>query len=265
MDTHDVDAAPPAREPSTPAPGRSVAATSPAVWVLALLAAIAAGAGSWLVGEQFLDHYQPSEKAASEPYDHGPLNAEMEIVSGRNGAIAFGALGGLLGLFLGLAGGLSRRSAAAAVLGATVGLILGTAAGALPAFAIMPWHWRHRNDDPASIDLMVPLMTHLALWCALGLTAGLAYGLGRAGIRIGLLLRAILAGLIGAAVGTALYEILGAMAFPADRTTSPIADTAVTRLLARLCVTIATSVAVVLSLPPALLPSAAPAKTPLPE
>jgi hypothetical protein len=254
MSTHETDphadAAPLEPTRVTPDVPAITHGTNAATWTWTLVAALLAGTAAWLIGEAGLDYYQPSEKAAAEPYDHEPLNREMEVVSGRNGAIAFGALGGLLGLALGLAGGLSRSAVGPALTGAAVGLVLGVAAGGLPAFVVMPWQWRHRNDDPASIDLMVPLATHLALWSGLGLAAGLAFGIGRGGSKLGALLRGAIGGLIGAVVGTALYEMIGAFGFPMDRTTSPIADTATTRLLARLCVALGTAVGVVLAVVP---------------
>jgi hypothetical protein len=204
--------------------------------LLALIAAGLAGVAAWLVGEWRYDYYKPSEEAASQAYSFAALNAEMEVVSSYNGATAFGALGALLGLALGLAGGLTRGSLRGGLAAAVVGLVLGGLAGALPAFAVMPWDYRHRNDDPGTLDLSTPLLTHLGLWCALGATAGLAYGLGRGGARPGVLVRGLLGGLIGASVGTVAFELIGAAAFPTDRTTYPIGLTATTRLLARMFV-----------------------------
>ena len=145
-------------------------------------------------------------------------------------------LGGLLGLALGLAGGLAVRSAGRAALGAVVGLILGVVAGALPAFIVMPWHWEHRNDDPATLDLVAPLLIHLGLWSAAGLAAGLAFGIAARGFRPARLIEAAFAGLIGAMVGTFVFEMAGAFLFPFDHTADPFSDTPGTRLLARLCV-----------------------------
>jgi hypothetical protein len=244
----------PAVEPSSVAERVPAAAPTPRApaspWIPALTAALLAGVASWLVGEAFLNHFKPSEKAASEPYNFGPLNREMRIANSYNGAIAFGALGGLLGLGLGAAGGLSRRSARHALAGALTGLVLGGAAGAAPSFGIMPWHWDHRNDDPSSSDLTVPLMLHLGLWCGLGTAAGLAYGLGRGGARPAPLVRGAVGGLIGAAVGTALFELVGAAALPMDLTTSPIAESTLARLLARLFIAVFAALGAVVALQP---------------
>jgi hypothetical protein len=215
----------------------------------ALTAALLAGGAAWWVGERTYNHFQPSEEAASNPYIFAALNREMKVVNARNGAMTFGALGGLLGLALGLAGGLTRRSRAGAVLGGLVGLVLGATAGALPSFGIMPWHWEHHTDDPSSINLGIPLMIHAGLWTAIGAAAGLAYALGRGRVRPLPLLAAIFGGLVGAAFGTAIYEVVGAVAFPLSRTSDPFSETTATRLLARLCVAAFVALGLALALP----------------
>jgi hypothetical protein len=216
-------------------------------WILALVAGLVGGTMSWLVGEQTYDRFKPPESVSATLYIFTRLNAEMAKSAARNGAATFGALGCLLGLSLGLAGGLSRRSAVGATVGAIVGIVLGSAAGALPALGIMPWTWNHRNDDPSSTDLFVPLLVHLGLWCAAGAAAGLAYAAGQGNWKFKGLIAAALRGLIGAAIGTVVFELVGAFEFPMDRTTGPFSATAVTRLMARLCV--AGFVALAIALP----------------
>jgi hypothetical protein len=197
-----------------------------------MLAAVAA----WLAGERTYNFFRASLAASENFRDPTGLNQEMPGVNARNGALTYGALGGLLGLALGLAGGLVGRSPGRAALGAVAGLILGTAAGALPSLVIMPWQWAHRNDDPASLDLLAPLLIHLGLWSAVGLAAGLAFGIGSQLSRPVRVLEAALAGLVGAMVGTFVYEIVGAFLFPADHTVDPFPGTSGMRLLARLCI-----------------------------
>jgi len=204
--------------------------------ILVLVLAMLAGVAAWLVGEYTLDYFKPSEAAAENYRNPRALNLEMPGVESRNGALAFGALGGLLGLAMGLAGGLSRRSSHWALMAAMVGLILGTAAGALPSFAVMPWQWRHRNDDPSTANLVMPLLVHLGLWSGVGLTAGLAFGIGSGGFKPSRLFETALAGLVGAMVGTFLFEMAGAFLFPLAMTADPFSVTPSTRLLARLCV-----------------------------
>jgi hypothetical protein len=236
------DSASPAGEPVVPAPLQAPPAArlgwggTLRLGILVLGLAILAGVAAWLVGEYTLDHFKPSAKAASQTYNFGPLNLEMEQVSAWNGALAFGALGGLLGLGLGVAGGLVRRSSGGVLLGAVVGLILGAAAGALPSVAVMPWQWRHRNDDPSATLLLTPLLVHLGLWSAIGLGAGLAFGIGSGVSKPSRYLETALAGVVGAMLGTFVFEMVGAFLFPMARTVDPFSATSGTRLLARLCV-----------------------------
>src|SRR5262249_14597941 len=137
-------------------------------WLIVAASALLAGVAAWLVGEAMFEYYRPSKEAAEQLRNFVALNREQSIANGRNGAIAFGTLGGLLGLALGVAGGLWRRSPGAALAGGFVGLTLGAVVGALPAFAIMPWQWYHRHDDPFNADLVKPLMYHLGLWAGTG-------------------------------------------------------------------------------------------------
>lgn len=218
-------------------------------WTLVLFLALAAGVAAWRLGEGTMEFAKLSQAAAENYRDSTALNMEMPRVASINGALTLGVLGALLGLALGLAGGLCRRSMAAAITGAVVGLILGTAAGALPAWTVMPWHWRHRNDDPATLDLLAPLLMHMALWSTIGLAAGLAFGIGSSGARPLRLLEAALAGLAGAMLGTFLFEVTGAMLFPMDHTADPFSTTSATRLLARLCLAGGVGLGVIRSLP----------------
>jgi hypothetical protein len=208
-----------------------------------------AGVAAWLVGESTFDYFKPSEAAAENYRDASALNREMLGVRARNGALTFGVLGGLLGLALGLAGGISRRSSHGALMGAVTGLILGTAAGALPSFGVMPWQWRHRNDDPSTTQLLMPLLVHIGLWSGVGLAAGLAFGIGSRGFTPSRLFEAALAGLVGAIVGTFVFEMMGALLFPLDHTADPFSETPSTRLLARLCVAVFVGLAAVRSFP----------------
>jgi hypothetical protein len=242
-------------DPTVPATGhaarpdvrRSVRAMD---WIVILCLAALAGFGAWKIGESTMT-YSKLPRAVAENYrDTGPLNAMMPGVNSINGALTFGSLGGLLGLAMGLAGGVTRRSLSSAAVGAVVGLILGAAAGALPSPLVMPWQWRHRNDDPFNADLLTPFLIHLALWAPLGLAAGLAFGVGSYGFNVRRLVEAGAAGLIGAVFGIFIFEVAGALLFSADGTTLPFSLTDRTRLLARLCVALCVALAAIRVIPP---------------
>jgi hypothetical protein len=207
------------------------------VWVLALVAGSIAGLASWLIGEVLHPRFDRPAGAAL-----GPLSS-AERVGARFSAerdaqeleaiLNFGSLGGILGLVLGLAGGAARGSARAALGAAIVGWLLGGAFGAGSSKAILPIYFRIL--DPDHNDLVVGIMTQAAIAAAVGAAGGTAFGIGLGHRNRGL--RALLGGLLGAIAGALVYEIVGALAFPLDATSKPIAATWGARLFARLAVT----------------------------
>lgn len=203
-------------------------------WASVVLPAALAGLAAWGVGELTLDRLKPSSTASADPYAFSALNDQIARINSINGATSFGALGGLLGLALGVVGGWSRRSRSHALRGGLVGLILGALAGGMPSFALMPLQWKTRSDDTSMSSLIVPLLFHLGLWVGAGLAAGLAFGVGRFGWKSPRTIEAALAGLAGALVGTFVFEVAGALLFPFDFTSQPISTSPLTRLVARL-------------------------------
>ena len=163
----------------------------------------------------------------------------------RNSATAFGMLGGAIGLFLGLAGGLERRSIGSAAKAGCVGLVLGVTVGAvLPLVLVVPY-LRMLNRRTAD-DLFLSLGLHAMLWGPLGAVGGLAFGIGLG--RSGQTLRLIVGGLMGAIVGTIAYDAIGGAITPLAGTADAISTTWPTRLLARLLVAISTAVAIDLTI-----------------
>ncbi len=220
--------------------------------ILPFILAVAAAAAAWPVLEANYNLRQPSEEAASQAYDFRALNKETGEANSLNAAYSFGALGGLLGLGLGLAGGLGRRSATGALLGALVGAGLGLAAGVLPPFLLMPMAHMRREEllrDPA-----LGFGIHLGLWAPLGAMAGLAYALGRYGVSARHLVMGLMGGLIGATLGTLVYDIIGAVVLTLHSTQNPFAATQPvdtkwlpTRLLCLGCVAIGSAIGAVLA------------------
>jgi hypothetical protein len=80
----------------------------------------------------------------------------------------------------------------------------------------------------------VGLLVQAVISAAIGAAGGAAFGVGL-GHR-GVIVRAAIGGLLGACAGAIVYEILGAIVFPLDETSSPISATSATRLLGRLAV-----------------------------
>ena len=174
-----------------------------------------------------------------------PTVATENVAAARNGAVAFGVLGLFLGGCLGLAGGLARRSSPSAVTAGGLGSVLGFAAGVGASLALLPVCMvsRIRYHDS---DLVITLLMHGAIWGLLGAMAGLAFavGLGNRSFWV----RALIAGFAGALLGAVIFDLIGVVAFPGAKTDDPISRTWVTRLMARLLVTVATAAAVSLVL-----------------
>ncbi len=162
--------------------------------------------------------------------------------------VSYGLLGALLGLGLGVAGGLVRRSVKAGLMAGVVGLVLGGAAGVVMSMALVPLHDRHY--DPDTQDMLLPLAIHAGLWGLGGLAGGLAFGLGL-GAKSERLVRAAIGGLIGALFGTVVYELVGAIAFPLANTVGVIAQSGGARLLACAAVAIGTAIGAAVMLRPA--------------
>ncbi len=163
---------------------------------------------------------------------------EEAVAVAKNAGLAFLLLGAALGGGLGAAGGLVRRSRRATVRAAWTGLVMGVVAAGLMSSVILPAYnaYQQRHPDEASRDLVFPLLVHVGIWSAVGAAGGLALALGLD--ERGTLSQAVLGGLVGAAIGAIAYELIGAFAFPAARTSQYVSATWQTRLLARLAVTV---------------------------
>ena len=172
------------------------------------------------------------------------IGARGRQSSDRAAAIAYGALGMLLGLGLGAVGGLARGSASAAAAAGLAGLVLGGAAGARghhAGTAGVPCRRPRATDEDAGRDLGLALATHGGIWISVGVAAGLGLGLGLGGgARLG---RAVVGGLLGAVIATVIYEFGGAVGFPLSESFRPRAVTAGPRLLAHLSVALCVSAA----------------------
>jgi hypothetical protein len=225
------------------APSAATSGTVPpgGIWQLlafVLIAAILAGVGSLLVGEGIVSRYRsglvPAIKAHPGPDDIRQLR-EARLYSAT---LTFGAMGGLLGLAMGMAGGLARRSVLASAWAGIVGLLLGTAAVAsLSMLLVSNFYKRY---DPQGGDLVLPLLTHGAAWSVVGAIGGLAFGLGLGGK--GRWKATLVGGLVGAAAATVIYEFVGALAFASSKADLPLSESMVTRGMAQLLIAILAAV-----------------------
>ena len=163
----------PESSPSNPAPPEIAPHLAPAgekailekygrLLAIAVVAAIIAGVASSLAGERILDGYHadlyPKLQQHPDPEDMQRWR-DARLYSAT---WTFTAMGGLIGLAMGLAGGVARRSVLASAGAAILGLLLGTSAGAsLSLVLVSSFFKRH---DPQSGDLVLPLAHS---WCDL--------------------------------------------------------------------------------------------------
>ena len=138
-----------------------------------------------------------------------------------------------------MAGGLSRRSPAGAAVGGILGVVLGMALGACVSWVALPRFIAARQDY-IEYDLIISLAMHVSICGLVGAAAGLAFAVGLGDPR--LCGRILAAGLLGAAMARSPSEMIGAAAFPVAETDEPISKTWLTRLLARMLVSLATAV-----------------------
>lgn len=171
------------------------------------------------------------------------LNRARVLAESKNTALAMGILGAAVGASFGVAGGVARRSQAAALRAAAVGLLLGASVEVAAAFTLVPWFFQGIRDSPTPF---LPLMVHTAMYAAVGAVGGLAFALGFRGWGAGL--TGCLAGLLGAVLGSIGFCLLQAVAFPLEPDFSPIPGRAFSRLVAHLCVALAAMLSAVVVL-----------------
>jgi hypothetical protein len=174
-----------------------------------------------------------------------PSQETQSVAAIKNAALAFGVLGLCLAGSLGVVGGLARGPASSSTRGGLVGAVLGLALGAGASVGVLPFSIRARIDYPEN-DLILSLTSHALIWGLLGASAGLAFAVGLGERR--LIGRAFTAGLAGAVLGAITFELIGGTFFGLAETTHPISATWLTRLMARLLVTVGTATTVAMML-----------------
>jgi hypothetical protein len=172
--------------------------------------------------------------------------ANQRVADVRNGALAFGVLGLCLGGSLGIAGGLSRRSATLTLTAGLLGSTLGAALAARVSLTLLK-SFTDARVAYLDYDILISMAMHGLIWGLAGAAGGLAFAVGLGQWR--LLVRATAAGLVGAVLGAIAFDLAGAGLFPLASTGDPVSTTWPTRLMARLLVTLATAAVVILLLP----------------
>ncbi len=205
----------------------------------AIMAGLAAGLVSWLIGETVVNAFQPPYRAQNV-MGHTILTAtrqERSAADLKNATLTFAILGSVLGAALGLAGGLVRKSTWTGLMSSLVGLMVGGVLGAGTSLAVLPVYFTtlEQAEEELSRDMMLPLLVHGGIWAACGLAGGMAFGIGLGAGRTSVI-KIALGGLIGGLLGAVLYEVIAATSFPTDKTTSPLPTIWIARLLARVLV-----------------------------
>jgi hypothetical protein len=203
-------------------------------WGWALAAGLLAGLLTTLGGEMVWPGVRAAQTPKIVPYPTAEDRARIIDGQVRSTGVSFLQQGAILGAILGLAGGFARRSARSGLVAAAAGLALGAAAAAGAAYGLLPVYFR--NIDPQGHALALPLLTHGGIWAATGAAAGLAFGLGLAGR--GGWARGALGGLLGGVAATMVYDLVGALAFPLDKTSQPVSATLISRFFAQLTVAV---------------------------
>jgi hypothetical protein len=208
-------------------------------WLLVLAAGLFAGLAGFGIGEVAPRFYPVSYELSPEIRRNTarvPIELErrMGVSRDQSATLAYGGLGMVLGLTLGVAGGFARRSPRAAIAAGVVGMVLG---GAGMTRVLLPFYHATRaaaSEADQNNDLALALRTHGGIWLAIGAAAGLALGIGLGGgARMA---RALIGGILGAGVAAVIYEFGGAILFPVAETFRPMAKETLPRLSAHLAV-----------------------------
>jgi hypothetical protein len=221
------------------------------VWLYALFSGMLAAVIAWAADERanrsihWEGRVQAEQGAERIQLELSPAELLLEsrnIAETKNTALAMGIFGAALGLTLGAAGGLSRRSPPAAAVSGMIGFLVGAAVGAAVPLQLLPLFYRSafRPPNPA-----FPALVHTVMYASIGGVGGLAFGYGLSGPSGAA--KGFLAGSLGAILGAITYNVVHTIAFPLEWDLSPMSGKGGSRLLAHLCVALSFVACVVLA------------------
>jgi hypothetical protein len=216
------------------------------LWLLVLLAGVAAGLLSALGGEAtfhafVLEPHYPANYASTSGYERAAVRADVDriakqVVEIKKATAAYGLLGLLLGVAMGALGGLARGSIRSTLVGVLVGGVSGAATGAGLSAALVPVYFGFM--DPAR-GLILLFATYAAIFAGVGAAGGLALGCGLGDRKM--ISRSLVSGLLGSVVGTFAFEVINSLAFPLLVTFEPVPGERIPRIVVHLCVAIGTA------------------------
>jgi hypothetical protein len=164
------------------------------------------------------------------------------VAESRQAALAFGVLGAILGLGLGLAGGLARLDGRHARAGLT-GMVLGGGLGGVAALFAVPLFYEHLTPGGG---LGAPIFMYAGMFLPLGAACGLALGMGLAEKQAAA--RCALGGVLGAILAVIVLVIANSLAFPLDQEPAPVPAERIGRLIIHLSVGLLVALFATLSL-----------------
>jgi hypothetical protein len=240
-------AAAPATTTARPGAGRPIP-----LWLLTLAAGLAAGSLSWLGAEATRSAFpvqvvmtpevakmprgQEKSEQLRQLLGHSRRDAERKMT-----VVAYGLLGALLGVALGLTGGWFAGSPRSGLGGVVGGGLTATFVGAALSWVLVPVLLRlqiaeeaaqYSRPDAPSRYFLLHCLFHAGICAGLGIATGVALGWGL-GDR-GSLGRALIGGLFGALAGVFLFETINSVAFPLLPADSPLPAERIPRLVMHL-------------------------------
>jgi hypothetical protein len=210
------------------------------LWSLTIAAGALAAIIGWAAGEGIAQYsFWDGSPKGNIPGGHGGRDPVVQKAlvnlknkaEAYNGAVAYGLLGGVLGLSLGIAGGLIARSSFLLVVSSSLGLVLGAIAGIGMPLLLVPFFIKTVRGAP---DPLIPFYVHGGINAALGGIAGLALGLSTR--RLSAIITACVSGAVGGILGTVLFSMLGSVAFPLESEFRALPSSTISRLTAYLCI-----------------------------
>jgi hypothetical protein len=202
----------------------------------ALTAGVLAGLLSWAAGEYTNETFKAEEvetRIELQTIIQSTLVTENRATT-RNATLAFTILGCVTGLALGFAGGLVAGSVRRGSVVGIAGAVLGALAGFLGSMAFLRIFFRHQAPNPN--DLWTPILGHGGIWAAIAAAGAISFVAGVGRWRR--LPEALLGACGGAILATIAFHVLCTALFPDARSTEPLSNSAVVRLIGRLLVTV---------------------------
>jgi hypothetical protein len=246
MDTPIPPGASPTPESAGPPTPAAIASPS-RVWTSALLGALAAGLISFAAGEVIHARYAhvtynnlPKLDRSVYGQNAGPLAERMrEVEYASDDAIyAYGFLGALLGVALGLAGAVASRNTRKAPIAALAGLALGALGGAGASALVLPPIFAPgilTGVRALAYDSTRVMIMHGSIWAAIGAASGLVLSLGLG--EKALFPQGVVGGMLGGALASLLYNMVGGFLVPATAEAyRPVAMEPAPRAAAHVCV-----------------------------